>query len=129
MFQERDTNPPNSTIIHPRLVLRFRPTLSLKSSSILTATKGALECHVDALEKQVEELNHGVAMSFAISAIPQAYREGSTLFGAGVGNFNSANALAIGISHKMNDRSFTVNVKLAAYGSEAGTAVGIGYVF
>ena len=68
-------------------------------------------------------------MSFAMSAIPQAYRQGSTLVGTGVGTFKGSNALAIGVSHRFSDHPVTVNFKFASSGEETGAGLGVGFEF
>lgn len=94
-----------------------------------TGRLAGLESQVNNLYKELDTVNDGIAMSMAMSSMPQSTGKYSTMVGAGVGNYNGSSAVAVGVSHKFE--SITINLKgsTTSNGSNVGVSAGVGYQF
>ena len=95
---------------------------TLRQANAYTDQKvSALSSRVDHVEKKA---NAGAASAIAISQIPQAIHAGHGSIGIGTGFYSGQNAVALGVSYRLNDDRTTV--KASAAKSSQGSAFGLG---
>ncbi|WP_439258257.1 YadA-like family protein [Lonepinella sp. BR2271] len=82
------------------------------------------------LDRVSKKLRSGIAGVAAVAGIPQATLAGASMFGLGVGNYKSENAIAIGYSHAAENGKliFRINASLTTRGDVLSN-VGISYQY
>lgn len=82
---------------------------------------------LDSLNNRVESLESAVAISSALSGIPQSYLPETTIVGIGIGNYSGNNAVAVGVS--TNKGSFSYKLSIGGSSRESMVSAGVGYSF
>lgn len=94
---------------------------------MLESWKGDVNKRFSDLDKK---LSDGVAGVAAMANIPSPAVAGSTTIGAGVGNFNSSTAIAVGFStYRENGVSFKASVSTTGSCDSTTVGAGVGYTF
>jgi autotransporter adhesin len=84
---------------------------------------------ITGLESGLKTANAGIAMSFAMSNLPQLSDPSSNFaFGIGLGTFEGQSAIAMGGTARLTDRA-VMRASVSSAGGKVGAGVGVGFSF
>lgn len=111
----------------------YRDDVTLSEAKSYTDAKyDAVSQRQDSMERKQKdnqrEYRGGIAATAAMANIPTARDIGRLSIGVGVGSFASANAVAVGASYRINERT-TVKGSFSSTGSQHVAGAGVAYEF